>query len=276
MTQAKKSYSDWLIASDIDGTLNTKFRSLPKRNFKAIERFINEYDGNFTLASGRNAQSLEKHYMKLQNLKIPAIITNGAGIYDFKKREMIFYSPINREGEQLVIDTAAKFPSVDVVISGLEILYIVGKGFYGNFIPMADNLDHEHYRSFDNVPRGDWGKAVFTGTPRTISRLARYLTDLGSSEVTLMSTSVASFEVLNKNTDKGTAVLRLAQLLGVDKSHTGAIGDYFNDYEMLRSVAVPACCGQAPKALKQISRYVACHCNRGAVADYLEYLERTY
>lgn len=276
MTQAKKTYSDWLIACDIDGTLNNKFRALPKRNYMAIERFIKKYNGNFTLASGRNAQSLEKHYMKLHNLSIPAIITNGAGIYDFKKREMLFYSPINETGEQLIIDTAAKFPSVDVVISGIEILYVVGKGFNGNFIPMADNLDHRHYRSFDNVPRGDWGKAVFTGTPWVISKLARYLKDLNSSEVTLMSSSVASFEVLNKDTNKGTAVLRLAQMLGVDKSHTGAIGDYFNDYEMLKSVAVPCCCGQAPKALKQIADYVACHCNRGAVADYLEYIERTY
>ena len=92
-------------------------------------------------------------------------------------------------------------------------------------------------------------------------------------DLTLMSSSVASFEILARNTHKGTAVKKLAELIGIDENHVGAIGDYFNDYDMLKTVAVPACCGQAPKELKEISQFVSCHCNKGAVADFLEYIE---
>ena len=88
-----------------------------------------------------------------------------------------------------------------------------------------------------------------------------------------MSSSVASYEILAENTHKGTAVQKLAEILGIDNEHTGAIGDYFNDYDMLRTVGVPACCGQAPDELKEISEFVTCHCNYGAVADFLEYIE---
>ena len=56
----KKPLSDWLIVSDIDGTLNNKFRQFPERNRLAIERFVAE-GGHFTLASGRNPQSMERH-----------------------------------------------------------------------------------------------------------------------------------------------------------------------------------------------------------------------
>ncbi len=35
-TQAKTDFSDWLVASDIDGTLNNKLRRLPKRNYERI------------------------------------------------------------------------------------------------------------------------------------------------------------------------------------------------------------------------------------------------
>ena len=42
--------------------------------------------------------------------------------------------------------------------------------------------------------------------------------------------------------------------------------------EMLKSVAVPACCGQAPKGMKKIAKLVTCHCNKGAVADLIEYI----
>lgn len=58
----KKDFSDWLVVSDIDGTLNNKLRQLPKRNLEAINRFVLECGGHFTLASGRNVQSLRKHF----------------------------------------------------------------------------------------------------------------------------------------------------------------------------------------------------------------------
>ena len=32
----KTNFSDWLIVSDVDGTLNTNSRMLPERNLKAI------------------------------------------------------------------------------------------------------------------------------------------------------------------------------------------------------------------------------------------------
>ena len=53
-------------------------------------------------------------------------------------------------------------------------------------------------------------------------------------------------------------------------------GDYFNDYEMLKAVALPACCGQAPRGMKEIAKLVTCHCDRGAVADLIEYITEHY
>ena len=34
-----KTFENWLVVSDIDGTLNNKFRKLPKRNYDAIKKF---------------------------------------------------------------------------------------------------------------------------------------------------------------------------------------------------------------------------------------------
>ena len=35
----KKTFENWLVVSDIDGTLNNKIRKLPKRNYDAIKKF---------------------------------------------------------------------------------------------------------------------------------------------------------------------------------------------------------------------------------------------
>ena len=39
-SSATKDFSRWLVVSDIDGTLNDKFRRLPDRNLKAIEKLL--------------------------------------------------------------------------------------------------------------------------------------------------------------------------------------------------------------------------------------------
>lgn len=267
-----KSLSQWLIASDIDGTLNNKLRRLPERNEAAIKRFVS-LGGRFTLASGRNPQSMEKHFKRLPIDGTPAVVINGAGLYDFKKKEMIYFSSISDEGMKLAVEAAKKFPAVDVIVVAKDIIYITGSGWFGKMFVAADNLYHKHIKNIDDVPKENWGKVIFSGIPFHISKVKKHFESMNDPDLTLMSSSVASFEILAKNTHKGTAVMKLAEILGIEPSHTGAIGDYFNDFDMLKTVGVPACCGQAPKELKEVAQFVACHCNKGAVADFLEYIE---
>ena len=96
----EKDFSKWLVVSDIDGTLNNKMRKLPRVNYDAIKKFT-EMGGNFTLASGRLTSSLERNYNRITPNQ-PAIVLNGAGIYDFSKREMIWRRTIGEEGQDFV------------------------------------------------------------------------------------------------------------------------------------------------------------------------------
>ena len=63
-------------------------------------------------------------------------------------------------------------------------------------------------------------------------------------------------------------------MLGIEPNHTAAIGDYYNDLKMLSEVGVAGCTASAPQKLKDIADYVTCHCNKGAVADFLGYLTK--
>ena len=67
-TREKTDFSDWLVASDIDGTLNNKLRRLPKRNYERICEFVLEKKGHFTLASGRNISSMRKPFKVFRSL----------------------------------------------------------------------------------------------------------------------------------------------------------------------------------------------------------------
>ena len=279
MTQApQKSFADWLVASDIDGTLNNKKRKLPPQNLEAIRRFTAQLGGHFTLASGRSVPSMARHYLNLPLNNTPAIVLNGAGIYDFGKKEMLHFNAIDSAGMAFVEDLFHRFPLTELQVCTQEdnMIFMARPLFMGPAMLAADKLPHRNFRRFEQLPKQGWGKVIFFGLPPTIRKLAKYMESVTAPPVHCMSSSIVTHELLAPNTHKGTAVLKLAELLGVPTQHTAAIGDYFNDYDMLRSVAVPAVCGQAPDEMKEIAEFVACHCNQGAVASFLEYLERTY
>ena len=264
-------YSSWLVASDIDGTLNDKRHKLPQRNLKAIADFV-EKGGKFTLSSDRNAESMKRYYDKLPLNGIPAVITNGAGIYDYVNEKMLYFSELNESSMDKAIEIAKKYPTIDTMVFTADTLYRTGIGFWTIFYVIIDRLSYKLCRDIKKVPRGGWGKVVFSGPPWRVRQLKKELKKTTNRGFDIISTSFVSVGILARGTNKGTAVLKLAEMLGIDESHTAAVGDYYNDFEMLTQVAVAGCTAQAPDALKAISEHVTCHCNDGAVADFLDFV----
>lgn len=275
-TQTKTDFSDWLVVSDIDGTLNNKLRRLPKRNYERICEFVQEKKGHFTLASGRNVSSMRASFQNLPIASTPAVLLNGAGIYDYEHEKMLRFHEINPAGYELVRAVTKKFPSVEVEILTRDSAYTIHARIFANVMLRADDLPHRKFKTISEVPPDGWGKVIFLGMPPLISAVKRYLLSISDPNVNFMPSSVSSFEMLEKGIHKGVGVMEIAKMYGIEHSHTAAIGDYFNDYEMLKTVGLPACCGQAPKEMHEIAKFHACHCNRGAVADLLEYIMYDY
>ncbi len=272
MPEKKLPLSAWLIASDIDGTLNNKKRKLPQRNFDAIQKFVYEYGGHFILSSGRSIESMRKHFNKLKLNSGYAVFINGAGVYDYSKNEIVWMSPVNEKITTLIKTMAKKFPLATVqVITPYEAKVVKPTGS-ALILALTSKLPIKCFSNIEKVETGNWCKAIFTGLPPVISAVEKYAKAHSENATNLMRTSPFSFELVNEGTNKGVAVLKVAELLGIDRENTAAIGDYFNDYEMLKAVGLPACCGQAPQGMKDIAKLVTCHCNKGAVADLIEYI----
>ncbi len=271
----KNSYSDWLLVSDIDGTLNDKSFKLPAVNKNAIDRFV-EKGGTFTLCSGRNLQSLTIHYNKL-GLKTPAIFLNGAGIYDFSTSEITYFNPISTDGEKILLDIFSKYKTLELTVFGVDTIYLATRGcIYGWAISKMDKLNYKLCKRISDLPRGNWGKVTFFGTRGLVRRVCKLIETQYSDYFDCFFTSSFTLEVVNKGVNKGSGVCKLTNILGISSENVAAIGDYYNDVDMLKTVSHSACCGQAPDDIKEICEYVACHCNDGAVADFINYLEKNY
>ncbi len=272
MSDIQKDLSDWLVVSDIDGTINNKKRQLVQRNYDAVHRFINEYKGNFTLASGRSPLSMRKHFKRLDIPDGKAIVINGAGIYDFAEEKMIWASPLNDHCIDMIRKTVKKFPTISFQVISDKNVYIFRPTLSSRILAINARLPVKYYYSFEAIPKENWYKVIYTGIPPALKAVNKFIESMSNTTENLMFSSQWSYEMVNEDTNKGKAVLKLAEILGVDKEKTAAIGDYYNDYEMLKQVALPACCGQAPKGMKKIAKLITCHCNQGAVADLIEYI----
>jgi hypothetical protein len=189
---------------------------------------------------------------------------------------MLRYVSIGQAGQNIVRQVLKHFPMIEIMIVANDKNYLLNSHIFAPVMSGADELSTSAYKDFDEVPKEEWGKVIFLGMPAFITVLRKYLSRFDGKGVSFVSSSVSSFEMLAADTNKGEAALKVAEIIGVDSSKTAAIGDYFNDYELLRHVALPACCGQAPKGMKEIAKLVTCHCNQGAVADLLEYIEQNY
>ena len=257
----EKTFENWLVVSDIDGTLNNKFRKLPKNNYEAIKKFT-ELGGNFTLASGRTVSSLKRNYDR---------ITPNQN----NQNKTIWRSTIGPEGRQFVREISELFNthghSLDVGIFFDDYVYIIKKGILSRGQMYFDKT-HYQITTIDEVPEEGWMKVIFWSNPLTINELQKYIDKNPNPKANFMASSLWSLEMLQENTHKGVGIMRLADMLGIDKSHVAAIGDYYNDWDMLKTVGLPACAGQAPKPIHKICSYEACHCNKGCVADLLNYI----
>ncbi|MBQ7741112.1 MAG: HAD-IIB family hydrolase [Eubacterium sp.] len=270
----ERTFENWLVVSDIDGTLKNKIRKLPKRNYDAIKEFTDR-GGNFTLASGRLKSSLERNYYRITPNQ-PAVVLNGAGLYDFEKDKMIWRSTIGEKGRDFVRYIAKEFDeifkSVDIGVYFDDYVYIVKSGLLSASTMYFDKAEHEYVKSIDDVPDDGWMKVIFWSNPFTINKLRSLIRKMENPDANFMSSSILTLEMLQKDTHKGVGIMRLADMLGIEKSHVAAIGDYYNDWDMLKTVGLPACAGQAPSEIHKICKFEACHCNKGCVADLLEYI----
>ena len=78
-------------------------------------------------------------------------------------------------------------------------------------------------------------------------------------------------EFNRKGVNKGAGLLALAELLGVKREETIAIGDNFNDLSMLQAAGLGACVQNAVEDIKPLCGYVTeAACNEGAVAEVIE------
>ena len=252
----EKSLSRYLIVTDIDDTLLPHEGEIPKRNLDAIYRFQKK-GGKFTFATGRSHYHCTELYRTL-GINVPSAQNNGAYLYDCTTRTVMERTFLPYTANSYIKEACKVFPDMVVAVS------------------MEAQKAHLRSRQVYNIDEigQDWFKILFVRAPEKMEELHQWM-DRHPLEGTYYTNSSAVFcEIMAKGVDKGEGLRKLARVMGVDIRNTYAIGDFYNDIDMLKAAGTSVAVGDGAKDIVDMCDMVVGPCAQGAVADLIEYIER--
>lgn len=260
----------WLVVSDIDGTLLDTSGDIPKRNIKAIQAFV-AAGGRFTIATGRSINAI-RHILCRIDYNCPVIVLNGAAIYDYSQEEYIWANTLSERAKEILKMVVGKFPDIGLEIyDGRRVLVpIMNRTVQEQMV--YERLQYEEISLQDLPP--SWYKVIFAGEEAEVDRVAAYIASLEDTDAAFVRSAYCFYEMLPQGCSKGTALLELARSQKIQREYTAAIGDYYNDVEMLRAAGLSAAAGQAPPRVKAVAKLQTADCDHGSVADLLEHIMR--
>ena len=242
-----------LLVSDLDGTLLTNDKRLSEENREAIDRFV-EGGGIFTFATGRTTYGMR---VVLEQYTPATLIEclNGGGIYDPKTGECLWALQLDDSVEELTAFVRAEFPNVGIELCGLYESWCLHKTFLSEF-----------YREYEKLPclnvshRGDADplvKIYLYSEADSQQALADALNAHPlAKRFELVRSGPELYEIMPKDAKKGKGLLRLADMLGIPREKTVAIGDNDNDLSMIEMAGIGVAVANATPKAKAVADLV--------------------
>ena len=270
-----KLFDGCLLCCDIDGTLISN-GVIPKENMEKI-KFFAENGGIFALATGRNKCAVSSVEERISDIS-KAVFLNGGMIYDYEEEKTVYDATLPKEDYNLIYGIKEHFPEI-----GIEIHLGSDIAVY-NRTPETD--DHEFYEGMptvvftkEQVENIKINKALYTLYDRKNGeKIKQFIAGMPhSSRFVDTSAEFAGrerpyLEQIPFGISKADGVKKLAEILKIKRGNLFAIGDYYNDLEMLKSADISAAPCGSPKEIKDAVDYITRDVENGSVADFIDYL----
>ena len=265
-----------LLVLDIDGTLLTSEKEISPRTRAAILA-ARERGVRLVLATGRRYPSTRPVAEDLGGF-IPLVLHNGALVIE--AGEVLRCRPLPR---QLAAETVAlaRAHGLDPVVhcgqQGEGLLLVEGRTRAGGIVAYYLERSRQHVREVEDAGalEEDPMQVMLGGPPSAMDdvRPALELLVRGRARVertTYPRTGVEILDVLHAEVGKAGAVAFLQARYGISTEETLAIGDNWNDREMLEQAGMGFVMGGGDPALLNLGLPVLPSCDEDGVAVAIE------
>jgi Cof subfamily protein (haloacid dehalogenase superfamily) len=268
-----------LLALDLDGTLLNSDHRISERNAQAVRR-AQSSNVMVIVMTGRRFRSALPYAQEL-DLNHLIVVHNGALIKSPATGAVITCTPLSLATCYKVVHLA-KAHGVDPVVT-------IGPEGYGTMVidriddanaPLARYLSissHDVLKVDDLVDylKNDPIQITFSHRPEKIEFLMTRLEAALCPEIKLLSTvylhrDLSILDVVNPSVSKGQALAAVAGMYGFAREEVMAVGDNFNDLDMLKYAGISVVMGNADRKLKDLGFAVTASNDDSGVADAIE------
>lgn len=256
-----------LIAIDIDDTLINDDKEVTPATQQALEQAVAK-GAVVTLATGRAYASAHK-IARQTGLNVPIITYQGALVKNLLDEQVLYERYVPKDAAQKLFEYCIE--------NNLHLQTYIDDKLYAR----EENQKIIDYTTLNNTKyyiEPDFSKLVAQPTPKMLiidepdylDEIIPVLRDLLGDSVHITKSKPHFLEIMHHEGTKGHALKFLAAHFGCDLSETIAIGDSWNDHEMLEAAGLGVAMGNAIPALKEIADYVTASNNEDGVKQVID------
>ncbi|MDR0539391.1 MAG: Cof-type HAD-IIB family hydrolase [Spirochaetaceae bacterium] len=260
-----------LIALDLDDTLLRSDLTISLRTRKVLKKAAAKGTA-IALASGRVLSGVENYLrmLGLNKAKGYAVCGNGTVIYESDTGKAIWETKLEPKTALIAFNLvdAEGFP---VLVFEHNVTYV---SFHNEFADIDEKLTGTRQLvppDFRELLRKGTYKLVIPADPGFINNLEIILNNILGKSITLFTSKPYYLEILPPDTNKGTGLARVAEMLGIQREQVMAFGDSMNDEAMIRWAGCSVAMLNGDDRVKAAARLVTVRTNDDdGVADIVE------
>ena len=256
-----------LLALDIDDTLVSTGK-LPDERLKRAVRLAEANGVTVVLATGRGFLGT-KAIRESLSLYGPLIHYGGAVVSDGRTGEHLYENYLRPEDVVTAFAIADAYSIHAQIYEGDTVVFRQANAFTERYtgilnLPFVED-PHLLYRPLNTIP-----KVLFAVDPARETELYPEIRALLPRHLSVLCSKPGFIEIGSVSATKGTALKRVAALLGVDRNDVTAVGDNTLDLDMIEWAGVGVCVANGSPIVKEKADFVIGACDEGGVAAYLE------
>lgn len=222
------------IASDLDGTLLHHPTEKPDQELFDLILRLKEKNIHFIAASGRQFNNMYRLFEPIQD-EISYISENGS--FCVHKNKVVSRGEISRELGYKIIDSVKDFPNAHLTLACDYVQYTDSKD--SAFVDYLANVVGYDIKVVDDLksvqdPFLKFAICDMSGN-ETITPI---FTEMFSNDINVVTSGNLWIDFIAPNANKGTALQKMCDHLGISIENGFAFGDQFNDIEMLQMAGV--------------------------------------
>jgi Cof subfamily protein (haloacid dehalogenase superfamily) len=256
-----------LVVMDLDGTVRSRRLGIPP-GVRAAVADARALGVRMCVATGRMWRSAEP-WVHTLGADTPAILYNGGQILDFATQRTLYERRLPREAARAALALVRRDPELQPHLYVDDRVYVERRHPLTDAYAADDGLTYEVVPSLDAMLTHDPHKILIIGRPERLEALGREVREARLPAHAVQSEPVY-LEILPPDVSKGTALAVMLAALGIAAAETIAVGDNWNDVEMIETAGLGVAMGQAPEGVRARASYVCGTAEEEGVREVIE------